>query len=982
MPGSRPFRRSLRVAATWIVVGVAAIAAVAWGIARREGPPEEQWRVIRQAIGDRRWDLAEPRLRVWIARHPDDGQGWLSLGGVLGAIGRDDQAAEALGKVPRADPGFAKARVMLGDIALKRGDANEAEAAYRASAEADPLAVVPRGKLLGLLFVQWRKGEARGLLRQLYRLTGDPRHLVAWTGLALEESQQGLLRDLGGEIVKLEGELKRFLNRAPDDPLLRRARGLLRLEQGRPAEAHIDLEFAADRLADDPVGRLALGDCLLALGKLDALPERLGPAPDSPIMLGRWWLLKGQAEAAKGKTDQAIDAWREAVSADPESGSAQYQLGRALATRGQAEEAGPILKRAEAIRARTDALKRVVHAGNTAVGDAKECARVASLCLDAGLRPEARGWLEQAVRLDPTRSEAQVALAALEDTPPRATTPPRIQSASTPTANPRNPETPRNSEVSPRFVEQAAAAGLRFTLDSGLTDDMFIADTMGGGVGLLDADGDGLLDVYFVSGCPLPVDPASPPAPNRLFRNKGDGGFSDETARAGVGGVGYGMGCASADYDADGDADLFVTGLGRTVLYRNNGDGSFSDVTEEAGVQSDRWTTAAGFADLDGDGDLDLVVVTYVDANPGDRRDCRDAAGERIHCPPGKFSAQADHLFRNNGDGTFTDVAGEAGLNAPEGRGLGLAVADLDGDGLLDLYIANDASPDFLYRNLGALRFEEVGASSGVSSNGEGLSTASMGVAAEDLDGDGLLDLFHANFRNEANTLSRNLGGGQFLDATATAGLDAPSRPVTGFGTAAFDADNDGRIDLFVANGHVDDQPGLGQPMAQPPHFYRGGPGGRFALVEASPPGGYFSRRFVGRGAAAGDLDNDGRVDLVVVHRDGPAALSRNVSDAGHWLMLRLIGGRSGPSPVGARVTCLAGGRTIVRHVTTGTGYLSAQDPRTHLGLGQAKVIESLEVAWPSGLKQRWTDLRADRILEIREGAEPVQTVASQRPNP
>ncbi|MEW4571524.1 VCBS repeat-containing protein, partial [Tautonia sp. JC769] len=276
-----------------------------------------------------------------------------------------------------------------------------------------------------------------------------------------------------------------------------------------------------------------------------------------------------------------------------------------------------------------------------------------------------------------------------------------------------------------------------------------------------------------------------------------------------------------------------VTGFGSTALYRNNGDGTFTDITESAGVWSDRWSTAAGFADLDRDGDLDLFVVTYVEADPKTAPECRDSVGRPIHCPPGRFPAQFDLLYRNDGDGTFTDVSAEAGIEVPDGRGLGLAIADFDGDGLLDLFVANDAVPDFLFRNLGGLRFEEVGVASGAAFDGAGRATASMGVVADDLDGDGLIDLFHTNFRNEPNTFLRNLGGGLFVDATTGSGLDGPSLPVTGFGTVALDFDNDGTLDLFVSNGHVDDQPWIDQPMAQPPLAFLGRPGGRYVL--ASP---------------------------------------------------------------------------------------------------------------------------------------------------
>jgi hypothetical protein len=499
-----------------------------------------------------------------------------------------------------------------------------------------------------------------------------------------------------------------------------------------------------------------------------------------------------------------------------------------------------------------------------------------------------------------------------------------------------------------------------------------IADTMGGGVALFDFDGDGWLDIYFVNGCPLAVEAGSLAHPNRLYRNRGDGTFEDATQRAGVAGRGYGMGAAVGDYDNDGHDDLFLTGLGATVLYHNRGDGTFEDLTERAGVSSSRWTTAAGFGDLDGDGDLDLVVVAYVEADMRNPLLCRDEFGKPIHCPPDRFPAQLDHLFRNNGDGTFTDVSAAAGIEGPGGRGLGLAIADLDGDGRLDLFVANDGSANFLYRNLGGLRFEEVGLNSGIAYDGSGHPTASMGVVAEDLNDDGRIDVFHTNFINQSNTLHVNLGGGFFTDGTLSANLSAPSRSKTGFGTVALDADNDSSLDLFVANGHTDDQPWFNAPMAQQPQFFHGRRGGRFELAgaEVSP---YFSRSVVGRGVAAGDLDNDGRVDLVVVHRDAPVAILRNVSQCGHWLGLNLHGTKSGRTAVGATVTCRAEGRSMVRWVTSGTSYLSSSDPRLSFGLGSACEIEKLEVRWPSGAVQSFSGLPGDRLYDLTEGGAPLR---------
>ncbi|WP_435015348.1 FG-GAP-like repeat-containing protein [Tundrisphaera sp. TA3] len=947
-------------------IGSGAVAAIILFLGWRCSAGRVEWPAIQAAIDARDWAGAESLLSRRVEQEPADSRAWLALGSVLATLGREPESISAYGRVSPRDPTWSQARLSLGDVLWKQADAKGAEDAYRRAVDSDANGVQPRARLLRLLIVERRIEEARGILRELLRLTGDARHLITLTGMALEAGSDQF-RDLNGENERLTRELVPLLARSPDDPWLRRARGLLRFDLGHPAEARADLEFAADRFDHDPAVRLALVGCLLSLGDLSGVEDRFGTPPENPVDRGRWWFLRGRVEQARGRDAEAIAAWREAASADPQHRAASYQLGQALLRLGRPDEAGPFLARAETIRVRWEAIKAALNAQLKGTKDAGACESLGRLCLDAGLRVEGRGWLRRAIQFDPSLVTAQATLATLGDEPDRAGPFPRLMAdrpgkAGTPAVpGPRSP-----ARSGPRFEEVAEARGLRFRHDSGARGDLFIGDTMGGGVGLIDYDGDGWLDVYFVNGCRRPVDRAAPPAPNRLFRNIGQGRFEDVTERAGVGGKGDGTGCTVGDYDNDGHDDLFVTGLGSTVLYRNRGDGTFADVTEAASVGSSRWCTAAGFGDLDGDGDLDLVVVTYVDADPAKSPPCHDALGKPIHCPPGKFPAQFDHLFRNNGDGTFADASREAGLEVPDGRGLGLAIADLDDDGRLDLFVANDAVPDFLFLNRGGLRFEEVGASAGAAFDGNGNATASMGVVADDLDGDGRIDLFHTNFRNEGNTLLRNLGGGQFADISAGSGLDGPSRPVTGFGTVAIDGDNDGRLDLFVANGHVDDQPWLDQPMAQRPSWYSGRPSGRFAPAgdEVSP---YLGRPVVGRGVASGDLDNDGRVDLVVVHRDGTAALLRNVGEGGHWLGVRLVGSKSGRTPIGARVVCRAGGSTSTRWLSSGTSYLSSSDQRLWFGLGTAATIDELEIRWPSGAISRRSNFPADRIIELVE---------------
>jgi tetratricopeptide (TPR) repeat protein len=925
------------------------------------------WKPIEAAAARQNWAEVDRQIGPWIQAHADDGKAYVLLAFVRISQGREAESLESLKTVKPDDPSWITAQNILGDLAFARKDAAESERIYRGLAAKSPQAIPPRQRLVYLYSLQLRTAEARAVLWEMYRAKLDPDQLAE---LVLASFQ------VENDVRGLGPELPQFLKTTPNDPYLQRAWGLSLHWRGKPAEALPYLESAAEALDNDLTGRFALAECRLALGILPPdtdIETILGPRPASASSASLWYVMASQLADVRGKSDASFEFLRKAVEANPENREACIRLGQALTRRGKPDEAKLQNARAEVLNQREKTLKRAHNDARREGFNAEWCERLGLLCNESHLTTEAREWLELSLKYEPNRASARAALDRIPRTSEsniqpillsRRTQRPRPSNAAPPTQN-------ASAAKAVRFEDIASQSGLTYQYDCAATGDMFIGDTMGGGVGLIDYDGDGWLDVYLVNGCKLPIDPKAPARPNKLFRNTGHGTFEDMTERAGVPGNGYGMGCTVGDYDNDGHDDLFVTGLGQTVLYHNNGDGTFKDVTAQAGVTSSRWSTASGFGDLDSDGDLDLMVVTYVTASPATSTPCLDQTGRPIHCSPGYYAAEFDILFRNNGDGTFTDISREAGIEVPSGRGLGLAIADFDDDGRLDLFVANDASPNFLFRNLGGLKFEEVGLSMGIGCDGSGRATASMGVAAADLDGDGRIDLFHTNFINEPNTLRLNSGGGFFRDATLAANLDAPSRALTGFGTAALDVDNDGLLDLFVANGHVDDQPWVNSPMAQLPALFMNQGNGRFvqASRETSP---YFARPVVGRGVAAGDLDNDGRTDLLVIHRDVPAALLRNQTEGGgHWLGLRLQGVKSGHTPVGARVTCRAGGRTTVRWLTSGTSYLSSNDPRLSFGLGSSTTIEKLDVHWPSGLTQSWSNLPIDIYLNLQEGSDP-----------
>jgi hypothetical protein len=539
---------------------------------------------------------------------------------------------------------------------------------------------------------------------------------------------------------------------------------------------------------------------------------------------------------------------------------------------------------------------------------------------------------------------------------------------------PAGDERPAASGI--QLEDRQRSSGIDFVLDNGTTPDKTVIEAVLGGVALLDFDNDGRLDVFFTNGARIPaLVKDGPRFWNRLYRNQGDGTFRDVTERTGVRGRGYSMGAAAADFDNDGWTDLYVTGVNRNLLYRNEQGRTFADVTDKAGVSGmgpggkKLWSVGAAWLDYDNDGDLDLFVANYLDWSPANNRVC-GVEGKRLNCSPTFYEGLPNILYRNDGGGKFSDVSASTGIGAHVGRGMSVAVADADGDGLMDVFLANDQLRNFLFRNVGGRTFVEAGVEAGVAYTEDGVPVSGMGADFRDLDHDGRPDVFLTALSGDRFPLYLNTAEGYFSPATHRAGLGFATVMMSGWGTGAFDFDNDGEKELFTANSHVSEniEHYSHHRYRQPNALFRSGGGGRFRDVTAEA-GAAMQRARAHRGCAFGDLDDDGRVDVVVSVIGEPAEVLYNVTiGGGHWLGLQLEGTKSNRDGIGAAVKLTGeSGRAQYNHATTAVGYASASDRRVHFGLGPDRVAREIEIRWPSGTRQTLTNVPADQVLKVKE---------------
>jgi Tfp pilus assembly protein PilF len=664
------------------------------------------------------------------------------------------------------------------------------------------------------------------------------------------------------------------------------------------------------------------------------------------------WL--GMVYAAQQKFQLAQSLLRRACAIDPREELACYYLGRADYALSRYEESREAFETARHYQPGSDRIKRGLGLTLEALGRLSEAERYLKEAAGAGDQDSLSDYGQFLFR----QGRLQESIAVLEHSGDAA----NLARAVRTLAAVSNQPAPAGPSAPIRF----SAAELPMIVANGAKGEMHQIETMIAGVAIFDYDGDGWPDIYVANGATSPgLEKTNPSFYNRLFRNNHDGTFTDVTEKAGVGGRGYSMGVAAADFDNDGWTDLFVTGVHQNTLYRNRGDGTFEDVTQKAGLRGDgSWSVAAGWFDYDNDGRLDLFVVRYVQWDPAKEVFCGDPRmNYRAYCHPGLYGPLANALYRNRGDGTFEDVSRSSGIGEHRGKGMGVAFADYDHDGLMDVLVANDTTPNFLFHNLGHGRFEEVAVSAGVAYNGDGRALSSMGADFRDYDNDGWEDIAMTALSNEGFPLFRNMGRGQFLDVAAAALLSSPSLRLSGWGTGIYDLDNDGFKDVFTANGHalLNNELVSSIESRQPLAVFRNRGNGKFDHSAVGEKSLY-------RGAAFGDLNRDGKIDVVVTRLNERPLILTNVTETGnHWLRVHLRGHRSNRDGIGARIHVVTEAGSQWNHVTTSVGYAGSSEPAAHFGLGKNTTVRTMEILWPSGARQVLENLAADRRMEIEE---------------
>jgi len=776
------------------------------------------------------------------------------------------------------------------------------------------------------------------------------------------------------------------------DPLLLMGMANLRRALQNPVEAEALYRQAIRQAPELMEAQVRLGWALFESGNDGAFLKWHAHVPSEARAHPLLWTVRAAYARKVGQKDVAIRSLWEALRIDANLQSANYQIGQLLAASEKPQQAALFLDRSKKLVDYVDSVNRLnIRAKQSGTGDFEMASQVVRAAHALGLVWEEYAWLKLESVLRPGDYDVQKELERLK--PVLSTlSRKRTKDAANPAYSVDLSKFPLphwnaggpSGEVSPgppsqgtgvSFQDQAAEAGVGFQYFNGADPEIKGLERAfhftGGGVAVLDYDLDGWPDLYFAQGSKRPADASQTEHLDRLFRNEAGGAFRDVTPAAALVESGYSQGVAVGDVNNDGFPDLFVANIGPDTLFLNNGDGTFSNATAEAGIVDDRWTTSAVIADLNGDGLPDIYAVNYLSGDYLSRL-CRTRESKVENCQPASFSAEQDRLWLNQGDGRFEDVSQESGIVVPNGKGLGIVAADVDGAGKLNLFIANDGVPNYYFINRTPKsgerpRFVEQAFAAGLAVSGDGLAQAGMGIAAGDLDGDGLLDFCVTNFTQESSTVYRQQPGGTFVDVTRLSGIYEPTHMTLGFGTQCLDGDLDGNLDLIATNGHIDRYEHLDYEMS--PAYFENDGTGKFTQLSAETLGPFFKGAYLGRGLARLDWNRDGREDVAISHLDVKAALLTNTtSKVGHFVILRFVAVRSARDAIGTVVKVKVGGKTRMRQLTAGDGYEASNERAIIVGLGKSTNCEEIAVRWPSGTMQLLKNVPADGELLLVEG--------------
>lgn len=923
--------------------------------------PSSTERLLRQsaqALSCEDYQSAELWARQVLERDPHSELALALVGMVAARANRSGEAIECFSAVPVTVPAELRSAVLQGlaERQLLLGHATEAEKSLRQLLELDPDHVWANWRLGYLLQVEGRCWESLPFVKHsmAHRATGADELLLIGTPERL--------------FIKDERFVHACQKSCPDDPLPLLGESRHSLLRANREHAYLLLEKIVRGRPDCLEAQARWGRLLLEVKGSEEVAAWHQSLPVEADTHPEIWVTRGHWMKHLHRDRDALACFAAAVRLFPEHVGATYQLSQLLAALGDTRSAEQFATRSEQlakVEYIIDELREApqferIHEAFELLVSLGRFSEALGWCRVVLMYPDQPDWAKSAVRKHSySRSETQADLladvsAALLERPvfPKPL-PKNGSSGGTQSTNEFGPTT---------FRDDALATGLEFNYINGTTATEGLEHMLqatGAGCGAIDYDGDSWPDLYFCQSGVWPVDPTRNPHADRFFRNRGDGRFIDVTENAGLGDREFSQGLAVGDFDNDGFSDLFVGNVGRDRLYRNNGDGTFSDVTPTADVAGDvDWTTSAAIADLNADGLPDLYVVNYLILEEVLHRACK-SKGRPMGCAPTMFTAAPDRLYINQGNGRFVDQTEAAGIGVPNGKGLGIVVADFQNRGQLDVFIGNDTSGNFFFLNTTQKpgetpSFHEEALLRGVALNADGMAQACMGIGSADADGDGLLDLYITNFYADYNTLYLQQPGQVFVDLTHQVGLREPTFNLLGFGTQFIDADLDGWRDLVVANGHVDRTFSTGVADAMPPQFFRnlGGLRGklRYAETPATDLGPYFQRRLLGRSMARLDWNGDGREDVCITHLDAPATLLTNTTTTtGNWVALTVRGTAGARDAVGTRILLTAGGQTWMQQVTGGDGYMSANERRLVFGVGKNPSVDRIEIIWPSG---------------------------------